>query len=104
MKMKYNEQKAVWEFVHGNKKIELTCKEIGFIHHQMERNAWSEGIEYEINESEDNLIFDETTRDKFIGLCLDELESKWENMTLDNEPDYEGIVFDVANENGIWRY
>jgi hypothetical protein len=44
------------------------------------------------------------SRDEFIDLCLDELESKWENMTLDNEPDYEGVVFDVANENGVWRY
>ena len=104
MTLTYNEQKAVWEFVSGEKKVELTCSELVFIRHQMERNAWSAGIEFEIDESEDNLIFDETTRDEFLDLCLDELESKWENDTLNNEPDYEGIVFDVANENGVWRY
>lgn len=104
MTFTYNEKKTVWELVNGKKKVELTWAELGFIHHQMERNAWSAGIEDEIEESEDNLIFEDTTRDEFIDMCLDELESRWENMTLNNDPDYEGIVFDVANENGVWRY
>lgn len=104
MTLTYNEQKAVWEFINGEKKLELTGSELGFISHQVERNGWADCIESEIDQDEDNLIFENMSRDEFIDLCLDELESKWENMTLDNEPDYEGVVFDVANENGVWRY
>lgn len=97
-------EKVSYRFVSGDRELFFSQAEICFIQHQMERNAWAIGIESEIDESEDNLIFNDTTREEFIEMCLDELEYKWENETLNNEPDYEGVVFDVANENGVWRY
>ena len=104
MALTYNEQKALWEFASGTKIVCFTANELAFIYHAVERNGWKSEIEEEIDVSEENLVFDNISREEFVGLCIDELESKWENMTLDNDPDYEGVVFDVANENGVWRY
>ena len=104
MSLEWISEKALYRFSNGDREIFFTHAELSFIQHQMERSDWVVGIEEEIDESEDNLVFDDTTREQFVELCLDELESKWENYTLNNDPDYEGIVFDVANENGVWRY
>ena len=94
---------GVWEFVSENRTILLTPAEISFLAHSLERSAWEAEISLEIDSNEDNIDFSEVTKDELVDACLDELESKWELGTLNNEPDYQCVVFDVAQENGWWR-
>lgn len=103
MAFTWNMEQNVWEFANGTKIVKLTSEEVSFIEHALERNAWETGIEAEIDANDDYIVFDEMSRDDLVEACMDELESKWECETLSTDPDYEEIVFDVANENGMWR-
>ena len=87
----------------NGEKVRMSHAEIGFVSHQLERNSWGYGIDMEIESNYDSLNFDSMTEAEFKKECIDDLESKWELGRLDNEPDYQCVVFDVAQENGIWR-
>ena len=103
MALTWNTEKAIWEFTNDTRIVPLTANELSFIQHAVERNGWESGLDDAINDDEDNLDLDMMSRDELIELCMDELESKWECRTLDSDPDYAEILFDVAQENGIWR-
>lgn len=60
-------------------------------------------IDTAIDDNDGSIDFCDVERDQFIELCMDEMESRWECGTMNNSPDYQEIVFDVALENGIWR-
>ena len=59
----------------------------------------------EIDLNEDNLTIDTpNARKEFIGLCLEEIDSKLEIYGEDYyDPDIEQIVFDVAQDHVLWR-
>lgn len=103
MELNYLPESAVYEFVTENRTILLTSVEISFLSHALEKNAWRAGIDFEIDSNEDNLDFGTMSREELIELCVDDLENRWECGYLNNEPDYQEVVFDMAQENGIWR-
>lgn len=103
MAFTWNMEQHVWEFANGTKIVKLTPAEVSFIDHALERNHWENEIDLEIDSNEDSLDFDEMPRDELLDLCMEELEDKWESGNLDNDPDYQSIVFEVAEDNGIWR-
>lgn len=106
MELKWIAEKACWKFINNEKpahEIFFSPEEISFIGHALERVGWKSNIDIEIDNNYDNIDFENMSRDEFMDLCMDELESKWECGMLNNEPDYQEIVFDVAQENGIWR-
>ena len=106
MSLEWVADKACWRFFNGDapaREIFLSPAEISFIEHALEQNAWKAELEMEIDSNDDSLDFGEISKADFLDLCMDEMESKWECQTLFDNPDYQEIVFDVANENGIWR-
>lgn len=100
----YGHFDCAYAFVRDNgERILFTPTEINFISHELERNDWRCNIEMEIESNIDSLHFDNMTEEEFTQECMNELESKWELGRLDNDPDYQCVVFDIAQENGIWR-
>lgn len=84
--------------------VRLSVCEISFILHWFERSGWRDGFDAEIDNNEDSIDLTDISRKELIELCMDDLEFRWENGTLNDYcPDYEGILFDIAQENGIWR-
>ena len=83
--------------------VELTYREINFLDYELTKADWKNGIEDEIDEEEENIDFDIMNRDELIKLCMADLEEKYEDGMLDDAPDYESILFDVAQENGVWK-
>ena len=103
MALTYNEKKAVYEFANGTRIVQLTPAEVSFISHALERNNWAYEIDMEIESNEECIDFSAISREEFHDLCLEELESRWGNGWLNCDPDYQCIVFDVAQEQKIWR-
>lgn len=106
MSLEWIADKACWRFINRNnpaREVFFSPAEIGFIEHSLERNAWQSGIAEQVEYDEDNLDFSTITREEFIDMCDDELQNRWEICSDIGDPDYGGIVFDVAQENGIWR-
>ena len=103
MTLKYNDIENVWEFFNGAETIRLSAVQISFLSHEFERHGWEYGIEDEIDLCSDSIDFSEISREEFVDMCMDEMQSKWEIGYLNTEPDYEQVVFGVAEENGIWR-
>ena len=101
--MEYGWNGKFWVFKNGDKVVELTPVEVAFLEHAFERNTWEYEIEMEIDNEEDNINLDVMTREEFVNACIDDLESKYELGILENKPDYQCVVFDVAQEIGIWR-
>ena len=87
----------------NGEQIEFTPVEIGFVFHEMERCYWRGNIENAIERCIEQFDFDKMDEDEFVQCCLDELESKWENDMLDDDPDFDEVVFEIAQDNGIWR-
>ena len=106
MSLTWDEQKRVYRFFNGNapaREIFMTAEEVNFIVESRKRERWRYDIENQIEYDEDNIDFSETTKEEFIALCFEEIDSNIEIYGDDWEPTIEDIVFDVANENGIWR-
>lgn len=106
MSLTWDDQKRVYRFFNGNapaREIFMTAEEVNFIEQSRKRERWSYDIENQIEYDEENLDFSETTRKEFIDLCFEEIDSNIDIYGDDWEPTIEDIVFDVANENGIWR-
>ena len=52
---------------------------------------------------EESLRFDtEDDRDDFLALCMEDIESRAAIYSDDFVPNFEDVVFDVAQENGVW--
>lgn len=83
--------------------VQLSINELGFIAHAIEKNKWRYGMIDQIEYDEDNLDFSEISKEKLIDLCMDDIEFRYEIYSLGNDIDYGGILFDVAQENGMWR-
>lgn len=82
--------------------ITLAWNEMNCIEEYIRHRAWRSNLEDEIDDNEGNLDFSEISRDAFVDLCIDEMQSKYECCDL-GEPDYSGIVFGVAEDNDLWR-
>ena len=82
--------------------IDLNYIEVNFIEEFIRHNMWRANLEDTIDDDVDNYDFSEISRDEFVGLCIDEMQSKYEVCEL-GEPDYSKITFSVAEENEIWR-
>ena len=87
----------------NGEEVLFSYKEINFIEYELEKLSWRSGMEDQIEYDEDDIDFSEISKEEFLDLCMEDLESRAENMTLGNDIDYGGIVFDVAQENGMWR-
>ena len=107
MSMTYDEQKAVWRFFNGEapaKEIFLTHQEAKFIAMSLKRDKWRYDLMDQTEYDSDNIDFSgEISEEKFIDLCMEEIDCNVDLYGDDYEPDIEEIVFDVANDNGIWR-
>lgn len=103
MRMIWNESRNAWRFEDGANCFWLTNEEAHFIANTLKRQQWRYKIENQIEYDKDNLDFSETTQEEFVDLCFEEIDSNIEIYGDDWEPTIEDIVFDVANENGIWR-
>ena len=106
MSMEWHDEKSAWRFFNGDdpaREIWLTNEEANFIAMALKHDNWHYDIMNQCEYDEGNLDFSETTQEEFIGLCFEEIDSNIEIYGDDWEPDIEEIVFDVANENGIWR-
>ncbi len=102
--MKYEATDLGYVFTRANgERIELTPSEVSFIYHGMERINWRGNIENAIELCEECFDFDAMDQQEFIQMCMDELESRWENLRIDDGVDYDELVFDMAQENKIWR-
>jgi len=61
-------------------------------------------IEDQVGYDEDSLDFTgDISREDFIDLCMEDIESRREIYGADFEPDPADVVFDVAHDNEIWR-
>lgn len=103
MNLTWVAEKASWKFNNGERELFFSPEEISFIEHAMERVGWEASLEEQIDYDSDNLDFSSISRDEFVRLCVDEMQSRWENSDNYGEPDYGGIVFDIAQDNEIWR-
>ena len=86
--------------------LDLNWDEMKAIESFLRHRSWTTEILNQMDFDEDNLDLDTSeSRQKFVDLCLDEIGCNLEIYGEDYyEPDIEKIVFDVAQENGIWRY
>lgn len=113
MKMEWHDSVAAWRFCNTDsdkpvcrpeREIWLTNEEAQFIAKALKRQQWRYDIENQIEYDEDNLDFSETSRNEFIDMCLEDIDARIEIYGVDNyEPNIEEIVFDVAQDNDIWR-
>ena len=87
----------------SGEEVKFSYKEINFIEFELTKNNWRNGIDEQIDYDEENIDFTEHSREELIGWCVDEIESRWSNSLNFGEPDYGEILFDVAQENGVWR-
>lgn len=102
--MKFDVNGTRYAFTRSNGEVvEFNPVEISFISHEIQKHHWRVELEYEVDSNIDNLDFSEMSKEELIDYCIDELERRWENDTLDAEPDYQEIIFDSAQENEIWR-
>lgn len=103
MRMVWNDRRNAWRFEDGANCFWMTHEEAQFVVNTLRRQKWRYKIMDQIEYDEDNLDFSETTREEFIDLCFEEIDSNIGIYGDDWEPTIEDIVFDVANENEIWR-
>lgn len=87
----------------SGEEVKFSYKEVNFIEHELTKNNWRNGIDEQIDYDEENIDFTEHSRDELINWCVDELESKFENSYDFGEPDYAEILFDIAQDNGMWK-
>ena len=85
------------------KMIELTESEIALAWEEHQRKIWRFGIEDAIERNSENLRFgSEYTMDEFIDECMDEFSIDDDLYSYSDEKNYEAVVFDVAESNGVW--
>ena len=82
--------------------IDLEWIEVNFIEKWLRHDSWRAKIHDAIDADADSYDFSEISREEFVNLCVDEMQSKYEAYEL-GEPDYSEIAFSVAKENEIWR-
>ena len=83
----------------------LNWDEMKAIESFLRHRSWTAEIINQMEYDEDNLDFDSSeARQNFVNLCLEEIDSNLEIYGRDSyDPDIEQIVFDVAQNNGLWR-
>lgn len=83
----------------------LNWDEMKAIESFLRHRSWTVEIINQMDFDEDNLDLNGTEdRQKFVDMCLDEITANLEIYGEDYyEPNIEQIVFDVAQENGLWR-
>ena len=84
----------------------LTFEEMKAIESFMRHRRWLAEIINQMDFDAGNLDIDsDEDRDHFVNMCLDEIRSDIEIYGEDGyDPCIEKIVFDVAQDNGLWRY
>ena len=79
----------------------LTWNEVMQFMKYFREREWRDCIKDTISNNEENLCFDEMTEDEFVGECIATLDDMYSELKLD--PDYDSVVFDVAEDNDVWR-
>lgn len=87
--------------------VKLSHYEMEFIDIERRKNVWRYGFDRQIHDDEDFLCFDEISREEFIEMCVEDVDVERDLFGRANnpykEPEYADIVFNVAQENDIWR-
>ena len=87
----------------NGKTYELTASEIAMAWEEHQRIIWRYGIEDAIDRNSENLRFgSEFTMEEFIDECMEEFDIDDDLYSYSDEKNYEEIVFDVAEINGVW--
>lgn len=83
----------------------LNWDEMKAIESFLRHRSWTAEILNQMEYDEDNLdLFGSEDQQNFVNLCLEEIDSNLEIYGGDSyDPDIEQIVFDVAQNNGLWR-
>jgi len=103
--MRFKRNNDGFEFTRKNGEVvKFDPMEIAFLSHECQKLHWHSELEKEIEQNSENIDFSEMTVNELIDYCIKDMDERWKNNTLEDEPDYEGIVFDGAQENNIWRY
>ncbi len=83
--------------------VGFTFDEIKFIQDELETELWRSKLEDQIDINSENLDYiSSISPDEFFDLCMGALVEKKALYGDDFVPDYEEVVFDVAQENGVW--
>lgn len=102
--MKYESTDLGFTFTRDDgEKVKFAPDEITFILHEIEKRQWEGSIYNAIDLADGCIDFDSMTEEEFKQYCMDELQSKYECQTLESNPDFDELVFDIAQENGMWR-
>ena len=84
-------------------RVNLSAEEIRTILDAMMEERWKYEIEDSIAKNDDWIDFKgDINSIRFAELCLDEARRLYE-MYCDEDIDMDEIVFDIAQENGMWR-
>ena len=86
----------------------LELEEVNAIESYRRHERWKNDLQNQIDwENEDgNLDFSgEIDRDEFVRLCMEDIDENCEIYGGEEyySPDFEEIVFNIAEENDIWR-
>lgn len=86
--------------------VVLEFDEMKAIESFMKMRRWKEKLREQIdrdNEEGSLDINDEVEEEHFVLLCEEDLANRYEDVGDNYQPCFEDIVFDVAQENGMWR-
>lgn len=84
------------------KTFELTASEVAMAWEEHQRRIWRYGIEDAIERNSENLRFGECSMEEFIAECMEDFDIGDDIYAYADEKNYDSIVFDVAESNGIW--
>ena len=105
--MELKEMDYGYAFTQENGKVvAMTWKEYNFLQQEMEKNKFRNKIAEQVDfeEEEDNLDFSRLTKEEFIDMCMDDAMSKYECYGDSFEDiDPSDIVFDIAQEQAVWK-
>lgn len=103
--MKFTTNENGMEFTRNNGEVvKFDPLEVAFLAFEFQKLEWTSELEFEIDSNIDNLDFSKTSREEFLNDCLETLKFRWECNTIGNNSiDYQEIVFDEAEDAGIWR-
>lgn len=85
-----------------NRTVLLTYGECKCIVDYFRRLGWRGMLNAAIDNDEDHYDFSKISREEFLDMCIEEIQWKYDAGTL-HEPEYDDIVFDMAEGNGVWK-
>lgn len=83
--------------------VTLSPQELSLIDEYRQTVLWRYGVEDQIAQDEDNLCFDRISKEEFIEMCLEDIISGFMSDNPYAEPEYDSVVFDMAQSEEMWR-